>query len=204
METYLTEALNKKIENSKNILKLASEMSLYYYNEPLIICYSGGKDSDALLQLAIEALDPTGFEVLNSHTTVDAPETVYYIRDKFKELEKMGIKATVRLPRDKDGNFISMWSLIEKNQLPPTRFARYCCDKLKETSTPNRYVALGVRRAESVGRRGRDVFSTRGASKKEAFHFSYDHVKEVFNDAKVRTEGGDKTITPRVFTTVLL
>ena len=83
--------LEQKIEDSKNVLKLASEMSLEYYHKPLILTYSGGKDSDVLLQLAIECLKPTDFEVLNSHTTVDAPETVYYIRDRFKELEKMGI-----------------------------------------------------------------------------------------------------------------
>lgn len=181
-------ALEQKIEDSKNILKLASEMSLEYYHKPLILTYSGGKDSDALLQLAIECLKPTDFEVLNSHTTVDAPETVYYIRDRFKELEKMGVKATVRLPRDKEGNLISMWSLIEKKQIPPTRFARYCCKELKETSTPNRFVAVGVREAESIARRGREVFATHGLRKEDAYYYYYSHVKEVFEDDKARRE----------------
>ena len=150
--------LEQKIEDSKNVLKLASEMSLEYYHKPLILTYSGGKDSDVLLQLAIECLKPTDFEVLNSHTTVDAPETVYYIRDRFKELEKIGIKTTIQYPHYKDGRFKSMWTLIVDNQIPPTRLARYCCKELKETSTPNRFIAVGVREAESVGRRGREVF----------------------------------------------
>ena len=174
--------LEQKIEDSKNVLRLASQMSLEYYHKPLIITYSGGKDSDVLLQLALECLEPTGFEVLNSHTTVDAPETVYYIRDKFKELEKMGVKATVQYPHYPDGRYKSMWSLIEDKEIPPTRFARYCCAELKETSTPNRFIAVGVREAESIGRRGREAFATRGLRKEEAYYYYYSHVKEVFED----------------------
>lgn len=179
--------LERKIENSKDILRLAAEMSLEYYHKPLILSYSGGKDSDVLLQLAIECLKFTDFEVLNSHTTVDAPETVYYIRDRFKELGEKGIKATIQYPRYKDGRFKSMWSLIEDKQIPPTRLARYCCKELKETSTPNRFIAVGVREAESVGRRGREVFATHGSRKDTAYYYYYYyHVKEVFEDDKER------------------
>ena len=182
--------LQRKIEDSYNILKLASEMSKEYYQAPLILTYSGGKDSDVMLQLALECLRPEDFEVLNSHTTVDAPETVYYIRDKFKELNEKGIKATVKLPRDKDGNLISMWSEIVRAGMPPTRFARFCCARLKETSTPNRFIAVGVREAESVGRRGRAVFATHGRTKSDAYYYYYSHVKEVFEDDKDRRKSG--------------
>jgi 3''-phosphoadenosine 5''-phosphosulfate sulfotransferase (PAPS reductase)/FAD synthetase and related enzymes len=137
--------LEPKIEKANKTLMLAAQMSKDYYQKPLIITYSGGKDSDVMLQLAIDCLDHNDFEVINSHTTVDAPETVYYIRDKFKELNFMGIKATINYPRDENGNFISMWSLIVKNQMPPTRLARYCCKELKESKIPNRFVAVGVR-----------------------------------------------------------
>ena len=164
-------------------------MSKEYYHKPLIITYSGGKDSDVLLQLAIECLAPTDFEVLNSHTTVDAPETVYYIRNRFKELAEMGIKATVQYPHYKDGRFKSMWTLIVDKEIPPTRFARYCCKELKETSTPNRFVATGVRESESTGRRGREVFATRGSRKDTAYYYYYYyHVKDVFEDDKARRE----------------
>lgn len=180
--------LEEKIEKSKQVLVLAAEMSKEYYQKPLIITYSGGKDSDVLLQLAIECLEPEDFEVLNSHTTVDAPETVYYIRDKFKELEKMGIKATVNYPHYKDGRFMSMWTLIVDKQMPPTRFARYCCEKLKETSTPNRYVALGVRELESTKRRGRDFFASKNDKASERYWYTYEHIREVFDDDKARRE----------------
>ena len=95
--------LDEKIEKSKKALKLAAEMSKEYYNAPLIITYSGGKDSDVMLHLAESCLKPNEFEVLNSHTSVDAPPTVYHIRKVFKRLEEKGIKATVHVPRYEDG-----------------------------------------------------------------------------------------------------
>ena len=61
--------LEEKIRDSKEVLTLAAQISKEYYHKPLIITYSGGKDSDVLLQLAMECLKPDEFEVLNSHTT---------------------------------------------------------------------------------------------------------------------------------------
>ena len=84
-----------KYEHSIGVLKLASKMSEQYYNKPLLLSYSGGKDSDVLLQLAIES--GINFEVQNSHTTVDAPPTVYHIREVFKKLEEQGISCKVRM-----------------------------------------------------------------------------------------------------------
>lgn len=82
--------LEEKIKKSVKALKLAAEMSRTYYEKPLIICYSGGKDSDVLLHLAESCLTPDQFEVLNSHTTVDAPETVYHIQEQFDRLNMGG------------------------------------------------------------------------------------------------------------------
>ena len=77
---------NRKVDKATRTLKLAAEMSLQYYGKPLIITYSGGKDSDVLLHLAESCLKPNEFKALNSHTTVDAPETVYHIRETFERL----------------------------------------------------------------------------------------------------------------------
>ena len=44
--------LEIKIKEAERTLKLAAEMSEYYYHKPLIVCYSGGKDSDVMLDIA--------------------------------------------------------------------------------------------------------------------------------------------------------
>lgn len=176
---------NEKIEKSYETLRLAAKMSKLYYQKPLIITYSGGKDSDVMLQLALECLRKDEFEVLNSHTTVDAPPTVYHIRKVFKHLESMGVKTTIKKPMYK-GKPTSMWKLIVEKNMPPTRIARYCCKVLKESNTLNRMVAVGVREDESTGRKGRKEFGTSGATKKEALYFDMSHVKEVFTESEAK------------------
>ena len=147
----MTDELKAKIKDAEIALKLGAEMSLHYYGKPLIITYSGGKDSDVMLHIARNCLKNTEFEVQNSHTTVDAPETVYHIRDTFRELEAEGIHTEITMPKYK-GEPTSMWKLIAQKGTPPTRIIRYCCQVLKETSTPHRMVALGVREDESSAR----------------------------------------------------
>lgn len=175
--------LQDKVKQAEDVLKLAAELSAFYYKKPLIITYSGGKDSDVMLHIARHCLKPDQFEVLNSHTTVDAPETVYHIRKVFKELEAEGIHTEIRMPMYK-GERTSMWRLIEKKMIPPTRMVRYCCEVLKETSTPNRFIAVGVREDESVGRKGRDVFVYNPRRAKDAQYMSIEHIKEQFEASK--------------------
>lgn len=158
----MNKVLMEKIERSKKILKLASDMSEHYYHKPIIICYSGGKDSDVILRLAMECLNKNEFEVLHSITTVDSPITNRYVNDIFAELKEKGIACNKSVPLGKDGKPTNMWKLIIEKQIPPTRLARYCCQVLKETKTPDRVAVLGVRSAESTKRRNRDVFGVRG------------------------------------------
>ena len=132
---------DEKIDHSIEIIRLSAQISHQYYNAPLIITYSGGKDSDVLADLAVKS--GAEVEFINSHTTIDAPETVYHIRQKFSNLRKQGYRATIHMPKT------TMWKLIEKKRLPPTRLIRYCCDELKESSNPNRYIATGIRKDES-------------------------------------------------------
>lgn len=143
-------------------------MSEKYYGKPLIVCYSGGKDSEVILRLAEECLG-NNFEALTSHTTVDAPQTVKHIEKTFKRLSDKGVKVTWhnRYPVEH-----TMWELILEKKFPPTRIARYCCAILKETGTPNRLAVLGVRTAESANRQGREAFGIRGGSKKTGLFFA--------------------------------
>lgn len=172
----------EKYEHSIEVLKLASQMSEQYYGKPLLLSYSGGKDSDVLLQLALES--GINIEVKNSHTTVDAPPTVYHIRETFDRLNKQGIKAEVKHSRYKDGRLITMWNLIEKKKFPPTRIVRYCCTSLKETTTPNRLVATGVRRDESSKRGDRQEFVTWSQTPGKRITKDLAEAKEVYQEAQ--------------------
>lgn len=148
-------------------IQMASEMSLHHYGKPLVCTYSGGKDSDVMLELFRRG---AYLLVHNSHTTADAPQTVKHIRDTFRKLELDGIKCEIEMPKYK-GKPTSMWKLIPEKKIPPTRTARYCCDVLKEQGCKNRYIATGVRWAESAKRRKRDEFEsiTGRKSDKEKF-----------------------------------
>lgn len=144
-------------------LKAASEMSLAAYQQPLVICISGGKDSGVITELAVRSGIPCEF--LHSHTTADAPETVRFVRSEFKRLEGKGYKCTVNMPVYK-GHRTSMWGLIPQVGLPPTRGMRYCCSILKETGAKGRFIATGVRWAESASRKNnRGIYEKMGATK---------------------------------------
>ncbi|MDF2543454.1 MAG: hypothetical protein K0S47_3172 [Herbinix sp.] len=108
-------------------------------DEPYQLGYSGGKDSDVILHLARKS--GVKYIAVHNHTTVDAPETVYYIREKVKRGEII-----VEYPKE------TMWQLIVRHKTPPTRKMRYCCADLKEYSGIGKKVITGVRKFESRNR----------------------------------------------------
>lgn len=122
-------------------LKIASEMSLEHYNAPLLLTHSGGKDSCVLTELALRAEIP--FEVMHAHTTADAPETVHFVRKEFARLENRSIRCSINYPLYK-GRRTSMWDLIPRKLMPPTRVARYCCAVLKEQNGKGRFRHRGA------------------------------------------------------------
>lgn len=162
-------------------LQLAAKMSQQYYQKPLLICNSGGKDS--LVLLAIAKAAGIKYEVVHSHTTADAPETVRYVRRQMYELECAGIKAEIHYPAYR-GKRTSMWDLIPWKLMPPTRFARYCCKILKENTGNGRFTVTGVRASESRGRADSAEFETRTSRKADKGRFSYEHTAEVFSEAQ--------------------
>lgn len=144
----------------KALLRLqeAAKMSEAYYDAPLLLTDSGGKDSAVVKALAERA--GIKYEVCHSHTTVDAPETVMFVRAEFARLEEKGVKCTVNYPHYK-GQRVTMWSLIPQKGMPPTRIIRYCCAVLKETAGDGRYIATGVRWAEGTRRKNtRGIYET--------------------------------------------
>lgn len=143
--------MSDKVDIAVRRLQDAAEMSQALYEKPLVVTYSGGKDSDTVLKLAQIAKIP--FEVLHSHTTVDAPETVYHVRKTFRELELADIKCDIDYHVRPDGTRTTMWNLIPKKLMPPTRTARYCCAELKEGGGKGRFIVTGVRWDESNARK---------------------------------------------------
>lgn len=169
-------------------LKEAALMSETYYQKPLIVTTSGGKDSDVCIHLALAA--GIDFEVQHNHTTADAPETVYHVRETFKRLEEKGIKCTVNWPTYK-GAPITMWSPIPQKLMPPTRVVRYCCSVLKEGGGKGRMITTGVRWAESVSRRNkRGIFENmpHGHSKKVIINNDNDDARRIFESCKLQAK----------------
>lgn len=161
-------------------IRLASDLSLKHYGKPLVCEYSGGKDSDVLLQLFRMAEIP--FEVHNSHTTVDAPQTVRHIKTVFSELADKGIKCEIDYHVQENGKRLTMWNLIPRKLMPPTRIVRYCCPELKEGGNPNRMIATGVRWAESRKRSNRSLFEVLGRTASKSIGVSDEKMLITDND----------------------
>lgn len=127
--------MKEKINSAIRILKLAEKQAAIYY-EPVEIAYSGGKDSDVLLQLAKES--GINYKAFYKNTTIDPVGTIQHVRENNVEIVS---------PRT------SFFHLIEKKGFPSFRF-RFCCEALKEYKILNT-VCWGVRADESPKRKNR-------------------------------------------------
>jgi phosphoadenosine phosphosulfate reductase len=124
------------------------------------VMVSGGKDSSVITDLAIRAGVKCKFE--SSWTGIEYPETVYFLRSEKARIEAAGYSFECIIPRDRDGKQITMWRLIEKNGFP-SRYMRFCCERLKEAAGQHAYCILGIRWAESAKRKaGRFIHETAG------------------------------------------
>lgn len=141
-------------------IRFLSDTALAAYGRPVVVAYSGGKDSDTLLEVVKRAAVP--FLLENSHTTADAPQTVYHTRGVLHRLENEGVPCRVQYPRYK-GKRTTLWAVIPEKGTPPTRLIRYCCGILKQEGRRESIVLTGVRWAESTRRK-----NTRGFFEKNA------------------------------------
>ena len=118
-------------------------------NNGCVISDSGGKDSSVLKHIALKTKNKYGLEykIRHNHTTVDAPETVYFIRNEKEKYKAMGIPYEIFYPNQ------TMWQLIVSHGTPPTRIMRYCCKDLKENTGLGEKLVTGVRKAESRNRK---------------------------------------------------
>ena len=121
-------------------------LQLFEPPEGYYIAFSGGKDSCVVKALA----DMAGvkYDAHYNHTSVDPPELIYFIREHHPDVK-------IEYPRYPNGTRVTMWNLIPKMKMPPTRMVRYCCKHLKENGGEGRFTVTGVRWAESSKRRNR-------------------------------------------------
>lgn len=127
----MTPSLQKKVDFAIRLL-----CSIPTDCDPVEISYSGGKDSDVILELAKMAGIP--YRAIYKNTTIDPPGTIKHCREKGVE---------VFAPT------INFFDLVKKKGAPTMR-ARFCCEVLKEYKVLDRAVQ-GIRRSESVKRASR-------------------------------------------------
>lgn len=101
--------------------------------EQIELCYSGGKDSDVILQLAKES--GINYRGIYKNTTIDPSGTIKHAKDNGCEIIQ---------PKE------SFFKLVAKHGLP-SRYARFCCSILKEYKILDKQI-VGVRRSESRAR----------------------------------------------------
>lgn len=164
-------------------IKQANEMSKRYFDRPLIVCYSGGKDSMVVESLAEKALG-TDFVVQYNHTGLDFPEVVREIRAFFNELKLKGIETKIVMPKK------NPWDLIVQKKYPPTRVMRYCCHDLKENNEKKTFICTGVRWAESKRRKhGRGIFETQNSipEKRVILRGDNDDTRQLFESCSIKS-----------------
>lgn len=76
-----SDELMGKLEHSIDILRKAEPMALDFYEKGFYLCFSGGKDSQALYHVAV--LAGVKFEANMNMTTVDPPEVVRFVRQHY-------------------------------------------------------------------------------------------------------------------------
>lgn len=171
------------MENSK-VQKAIERFKAFEPEQGYYICYSGGKDSDCIRILA--ELAGVKYDLHYNHTSCEAPETIYYIKSV------PGVH--IEFPYYPDGKRITMWNLIPKKKMPPTRIVRYCCAMLKERGGEDRFCVTGVRWAESIKRRSHNVFEIKGKPRKHeklAIKLGLDYSLNKYGEIILNTENDD-------------
>lgn len=121
MNVDLTKKVGQSVRLLESIVKTCNDIEL---------AYSGGKDSDVILELARIAGIP--FTAIYRNTTIDPAGTIKHVKDN---------KVKIQQPKE------TFFELIKRKGFP-TRRARFCCEALKEYKIKDTCI-LGIRAAES-------------------------------------------------------
>lgn len=124
--------MDKKIDFAVRLIQAAANMA-EQHGQPLEIAYSGGKDSDCILELAKMA--GINYRAIYKNTTIDPPHTIAHCKSKGVEIMQPKMR----------------FAEVMRKCGMPSRHYRVCCDYLKEYKILD-YVVIGVRRSESTKR----------------------------------------------------
>lgn len=126
--------LLSKIEKAIKLLREFEPPEGYW------VAFSGGKDSVVIYDLVKKA--KVKYEAYYCNTTVDPPELRIFLKKQYPEVRWWQPK-------------YSMFELIERKRMLPTRKMRWCCYYLKEVAGKGRVRVTGVRAEESTRRKKR-------------------------------------------------
>ncbi|MEM0240131.1 MAG: phosphoadenosine phosphosulfate reductase family protein [Candidatus Nezhaarchaeales archaeon] len=117
-------------------------------NKPILVSFSGGKDSFATLIIVKKALESLGkeFYVLFSDTKIEYPETIRYVEET---LRKLGLERKV-IKVDAFTNFFDAIKIFG----PPARDFRWCCKTCKLAPIAYAIKSLGGECLTFIGLRG--------------------------------------------------
>lgn len=122
------EQLQKKVNQAIKLLQSVAK------SETVEVAYSGGKDSDVILQLVRES--GIKYVARYKNTTIDPPGTIKHCKENGVEIIN---------PKE------TFFELIRRKGFP-SRYRRFCCEVLKEYPSEYKISVVGVRREESKKR----------------------------------------------------
>lgn len=128
--------LQDKINHSIALIRKAEKLALAMNDQGFHVGFSGGKDSQVLLELVKMA--GVKYRAVYYVTTNDPAENVHFIKEQYPD---------VIFDRPKQ----SFFQLVAKKGLP-TQLSRFCCAILKERNGVGYVVLTGVRAEESFKR----------------------------------------------------
>jgi len=152
--------------------KIASEILTYYEqtSAPWVVAYSGGKDSTMTVQIILETISRLKnhnkeVHVVYADTKVEPPPVVenatLFLRRiaEWAISNSLPVSTAVLAPPIHERSFVLM---IGRGYLPPTRYFRWCTDRLKVRPI-KRYVRSLIKRYGAstviVGTRKKKPFS---------------------------------------------
>lgn len=139
-----------------------------YPSEYVVISFSGGKDSTAVADLVVRALENPSLVHIFGNTTLEFPLTIEYAQ----RFRKNNPRAILKIAKNKEQDFYSVCEDIG----PPARMMRWCCSMFKTGPITrilnNLYkdaqilTFYGIRKYESVSRSKYDRVSSNNESVK--------------------------------------